>query len=149
MFCTHVGHVEVETHHSTIPDLGSGQNGPIEVPFWETRFEWEIIKMVDIIGRIGFEVCGKKNYQKERCVKFLCQKPHSMRWWKRRFPRWGYCGYWIRGMEIVLWWSCEPIWNGIGVLLITPDGSHVPLVIKLNFEATNNMAEYEACIARM
>ena len=33
--------------------------------------------------------------------------------------------------------------------MITPDGSHVPLAIKLNFEATNNMAEYEACIIGM
>ena len=39
--------------------------------------------------------------------------------------------------------------NGIGVLLITPEGSHIPLAVKLNFEATNNMEEYEACIARM
>ena len=37
--------------------------------------------------------------------------------------------------------------NGIGVLWITPDGSYVPLADKLNFEATNNMAEYEAYIA--
>ena len=29
------------------------------------------------------------------------------------------------------------------------EGSHIPLVVKLNFKATNNMAEYEACIARM
>ena len=28
--------------------------------------------------------------------------------------------------------------NGIGVLLITPEGSYIPLAIKLNFEATNN-----------
>ena len=39
--------------------------------------------------------------------------------------------------------------NGIGVLLITPEGSHIPLAIKLNFEATNNMAEYDACIVGM
>ena len=39
--------------------------------------------------------------------------------------------------------------NGIGILLITLDGSHIPLVIKLNFEATNNMVEYKACIAGM
>ena len=39
--------------------------------------------------------------------------------------------------------------DGIGVLLITPEGSHVPLVVKLNFKATNNMAEYEVCIAKM
>ena len=40
-------------------------------------------------------------------------------------------------------------WNGIGVLLNTPKGSYIPLAVKLNFEATNNMAEYEAYIAKM
>jgi len=39
--------------------------------------------------------------------------------------------------------------NGIGILLITPDGSHVPLAVKLNFEATKNMVEYEDCIIGM
>ena len=34
--------------------------------------------------------------------------------------------------------------NGIGILLITPKGSYIPLAIKLNFEATNNTIEYEA-----
>ena len=33
--------------------------------------------------------------------------------------------------------------------MITFDGSYVPLAVKLNFGATNNMAEYEACIAVM
>ena len=33
--------------------------------------------------------------------------------------------------------------------MITFDGSYVPLAVKLNFVATNNMAEYEACIAAM
>ena len=37
----------------------------------------------------------------------------------------------------------------IGILLITFEGSHIPLAIKLNFEATTNMAKYEVCIARM
>ena len=36
--------------------------------------------------------------------------------------------------------------NGIGILLITLKGSHIPLAVKLNFEVTNNMAEYETCI---
>ena len=33
--------------------------------------------------------------------------------------------------------------------MITLDGFHIPLAVKLNFETTNNMAEYEACIAGM
>ena len=39
--------------------------------------------------------------------------------------------------------------NGIRIRLITLEGSHIPLAIKLNFETTNNMVEYEACIVRM
>ncbi|XP_058185730.1 uncharacterized protein LOC131302955 [Rhododendron vialii] len=38
---------------------------------------------------------------------------------------------------------------GIGVLLIAPNGSHIPLAFKLNFEVTNNQAEYKACIVGM
>ena len=33
--------------------------------------------------------------------------------------------------------------------MITPDGSHILLAAKLNFEVTNNMTEYEAYIAGM
>ena len=39
--------------------------------------------------------------------------------------------------------------NGIGGLLITPEGSHISLAVKLNFEVTNKMAKYEACISRL
>ena len=36
--------------------------------------------------------------------------------------------------------------SGIGVLLISPKGTHIPLSGRLNFPATNNATEYEACI---
>lgn len=35
---------------------------------------------------------------------------------------------------------------GIGVLLTSPNGSHIPLAFNLNFDVTNNQAKYEACI---
>ncbi|XP_074283146.1 uncharacterized protein LOC141607689 [Silene latifolia] len=35
---------------------------------------------------------------------------------------------------------------GVGILLISPKGEHVPVSIKLYFLATNNVAEYEACL---
>ncbi|KAH7848295.1 hypothetical protein Vadar_000864 [Vaccinium darrowii] len=38
---------------------------------------------------------------------------------------------------------------GIGVLLVSPEGSHIPLAFKLNFEVTNNQSKYEACIVGM
>ncbi|XP_050248930.1 uncharacterized protein LOC126696195 [Quercus robur] len=36
--------------------------------------------------------------------------------------------------------------SGIGVLLISPKGTHIPFSGRLNFPATNNANEYEACI---
>lgn len=35
---------------------------------------------------------------------------------------------------------------GAGVILISPDKEHLPISVRLDFEATNNAAEYEACI---
>ncbi|XP_074291760.1 uncharacterized protein LOC141618554 [Silene latifolia] len=35
---------------------------------------------------------------------------------------------------------------GVGILLISPKGEHVPVPIKFDFLATNNAAEYEACL---
>ena len=36
--------------------------------------------------------------------------------------------------------------SGIGVLLISLKGAHIPFLGKLNFLVTNNATEYEACI---
>ncbi|XP_075663033.1 uncharacterized protein LOC142632533 [Castanea sativa] len=36
--------------------------------------------------------------------------------------------------------------SGIGVLLISPKGTHIPFSGRHNFPATNNAIEYEACI---
>ena len=38
---------------------------------------------------------------------------------------------------------------GIGVLLIAPNNSLIPLAFKLRFKVSNNEAEYEASIARL
>ena len=35
---------------------------------------------------------------------------------------------------------------GVGVILITSEGEMIPMAKKLEFEVTNNQAEYEACI---
>ena len=35
---------------------------------------------------------------------------------------------------------------GVGVLLISPEGDHVPISVKIDFNVTNNAAEYEACL---
>ena len=36
--------------------------------------------------------------------------------------------------------------NGIGIVIISPEGCHTPFTARLCFNSTTNMAEYEACI---
>ncbi|XP_052490763.1 uncharacterized protein LOC128043012 [Gossypium raimondii] len=42
--------------------------------------------------------------------------------------------------------ASNAVGNGIGAVLVSPDGDHYPFTSKLDFDYTNNMAEYEACI---
>ncbi|XP_057999421.1 uncharacterized protein LOC131178475 [Hevea brasiliensis] len=37
--------------------------------------------------------------------------------------------------------------NGIGAVLVAPDGKHFPIAVKLRFSCTNNVAEYKACVS--
>ena len=36
--------------------------------------------------------------------------------------------------------------NAMGAILISPKGQQIPISVKLNFDCTNNITEYKACI---
>ncbi|XP_075669953.1 uncharacterized protein LOC142639694 [Castanea sativa] len=42
--------------------------------------------------------------------------------------------------------ATNSIGNGVGAILVSPKGQKIPVSIKLNFDCTNNITEYEACI---
>ncbi|KAK5811844.1 hypothetical protein PVK06_027217 [Gossypium arboreum] len=42
--------------------------------------------------------------------------------------------------------ASNPVGNGIGAVLVSLNGDYYPFTCKLDFDCTNNMAEYEACI---
>ena len=35
--------------------------------------------------------------------------------------------------------------NGVGAVLVSPKGQQIPISVKLNFNCTNNVTEYEVC----
>ena len=49
-------------------------------------------------------------------------------------------------MEDVFQWNKNQNGSGVRVLLISLKGTHIPFFGRLNFPATNNATEYEACI---
>ena len=57
----------------------------------------------------------------------------------------------IMGIEVESWkmyfdGATNQNGSGIGVLLISPKGAHIPFSGRLNFPTTSNATEYEACI---
>ncbi|KAK5811939.1 hypothetical protein PVK06_027328 [Gossypium arboreum] len=42
--------------------------------------------------------------------------------------------------------ASNEVGNGIGAVLVSPNGDYYPFTCKLDFDCTNNMAKYEACI---
>ena len=58
MLLTFLGYIEIKAYHFTLPNMGGGKNRPIEVSLWDTHFEWKIVEMINLIGKIRFEVCG-------------------------------------------------------------------------------------------
>ncbi|XP_012453522.1 uncharacterized protein LOC105775558 [Gossypium raimondii] len=42
--------------------------------------------------------------------------------------------------------ASNAVGNGIGAVMVSSDGDHYPCTSKLDFDCTNNMAKYEACI---
>ena len=57
----------------------------------------------------------------------------------------------IMGIEVESWkmyfdGATNQNGSGIGVLLISPKGTHIPFFGRLNFPTTNNATKYKACI---
>ena len=57
----------------------------------------------------------------------------------------------IMGIELKSWkmyfdGATNQNGSGIGVLLISPKGTHIPFSGRLNFPTTNNATKYKACI---
>ena len=131
MLCSHIGRTEVETHYPIFPNIGSSLRWLILL----VEFNLKYVVRKTIKGSIVSNFCAKNPVEGEDGNEDFPNKD-------------------ILDIELGAWrmyfnGAVIQYGNGIGVLLITLEGSHIPLAVKLNFEATNNMAEYEACIAEM
>ena len=59
----------------------------------------------------------------------------------------------IAGWRLYFYGVANQLGFGIGILLISPQGDHIPILVRLAFfdhhRLTNNVVEYEACITSL
>ena len=131
MLCSHIGRTEVETHYPTFPNIGSS-------------LRWLIL-----LVEFNLKYVARKTIKGSIVSNFCAENPVEGEDGKEDFPNKDILDIKLGAWRMYFNGAVIQYGNGIGVLLITLEGSHIPLAVKLNFEATNNMAEYEACIAEM
>ena len=131
MLCSHIGRTEVETHYPIFPNIGSS-------------LRWLIL-----LVEFNLKYVARKTIKGSIVSNFCAENPVEGEDGKEDFPNKDILDIKLGAWRMYFNGAVIQYGNGIGVLLITLEGSHIPLAVKLNFEATNNMAEYEACIAEM
>ena len=131
MLCSHIGRTEVETHYPTFPNIGSS-------------LRWLIL-----LVEFNLKYVARKTIKGSIVSNFCAENPVEGEDGKEDFPNKDILDIKLGAWRMYFNGAVIQYGNGIGVLLITLEGSHIPLAVKLNFKATKNMAEYEACIAEM
>ena len=81
---------------------------------------------------------------------FLAQNPiDDNQEWKLEFPDEHLGAIEVQGWRMYFDRAVNNKGAGVKVILITPEGEMIPMEKRLEFEVTNNQAEYEACIFRL
>ena len=122
---------------------------PLKYLFEKLALSGRILRWLFLLAEFNLKYVVRKTIKGSAVSDFYAENPIEGENGKEDFPYKD-----ILDIELGVWKMyfdgvVNQYRNGIRVLLITLDGFHIPLVVVLNFEATNNMAEFEACIARM
>ena len=122
---------------------------PLKYLFEKSTLSGRLSRWLILLAEFNLKYMARKTIKGSIVLDFCAENPAEGEDGKKDFPDED-----ILNVELGIWKlyfdeAVNQYGNGIGILLITSKGSHIPLAIKLNFEATNNMAEYETCIAEM
>ena len=144
-----MGRTKEETYHPTFPDIGNSPDGSIEVLFEKLALSGKLSRWLILLAEFDLKYVARKTIKGSIMLDFCAENHMEGKDGREDFPDKDILDIELRVWKMYFDGAVNRYRNGIGVLLITPKGSHIPLAVKLNFEATNNMVEYEACIIRM
>ena len=122
---------------------------PLKYLFEKPTLSGRLSRWLILLAKFDLKYVARKTIKGSAVFDFYAENPIKGEDGKEDFPDEEILDIELGAWKMYFDGAVNQYGNGIGVVLITPDGSHVPLAVKLNFEATNNMAEYEACITEM
>uniref|UniRef100_A0A2N9IH86 Uncharacterized protein n=1 Tax=Fagus sylvatica TaxID=28930 RepID=A0A2N9IH86_FAGSY len=101
---------------------------PIKYIFEKPALTGKIARWQVLLSEVRHLICGLgKAIKGQAIADYLADYPSEQ--WKLYFDG-----------------AANAVGSGIGAVLVSPKGQQTPIAVKLGFDCTNNMTEYEACI---
>ena len=122
---------------------------PLKYLFEKPTLNGRLSRWLILLAEFDLKYVDRKTIKGSAVSNFCDENPIEGNYGKEDFPDEDILDIELKAWKMYFDEVVNQYGNGIRALLITNNGSHVPLAVKLNFEATNKMAEYEACMARM
>jgi len=122
---------------------------PLKYLFEKPALSGRLSRWLILLAEFDLKYMARKNIKRSVVSDFWPENPIEGESGREDFPDEDILDIKLGAWKMYFDGAVNQYGNGIGVLLITLDRSHVSLAVKLNFEVTNNMAENETCIAGM
>ena len=107
----------------------------------------KLARWLILLTEFDIEYLSRKVVKRRAVAEFLAQNPRDDdQEWELEFPDEHLRAIEMQGWRMYFDGAVNSKGAGIGVILVTPGGEMIPMAKKLEFEVTNNQAEYEACI---
>uniref|UniRef100_A0A2N9I3P2 Integrase catalytic domain-containing protein n=2 Tax=Fagus sylvatica TaxID=28930 RepID=A0A2N9I3P2_FAGSY len=123
-----LGLQEAETVHALLHHLVGIPDGPeSSTSFEKPALTGKIARWQVLLSEFDILFVARKAIKGQAIADYLADYPSEQ--WKLYFDG-----------------AANAVGSGIGAVLVSPKGQQTPIAVKLGFDCTNNMTEYEACI---
>ena len=122
---------------------------PLKYLFEKPTLSGRLLRWLILLAEFDLKYMARKTIKRSVVSDFWAENPIEGESGREDFPDEDILDIKLGAWKMYFDGAVNQYGNGIGVLLITLDRSHVSLAVKLNFEVTNNMAENKTCNAGM
>ena len=110
----------------------------------------KLARWLVLLTKFDIEYLSRKVIKGRVVANFLAENPvDDNQEWELDFPDEHLIAIEVQGWHMYFDGAVNSKGASVGVILITLEGEMIPMAKRLEFEVTNNQAEYEACIFGM
>ena len=122
---------------------------PLKYLFEKLALSGRLSRWLILLAEFDLKYVARKTIKRSIILDFCAENPVEGEDGREDFPDEDIFDIELRVGKMYFNGFVNQYGNGIKVLLINLEGSHIPLAVKLNIEATNNIVEYETYITRI